>query len=173
MQIIKILISVILFNASFYNITVNEIGGTNIPLSNYQNKLILVVNIATSSERVSQLGSLQQLQQQFSDSLVIIGFPTNSFGHETRNNSEIKQFCQTNYGVNFLLVSKGAVSGAAIQPVYNWLIKQSENGITNSEVKGDFQKYLINKSGVIVGIFSGSVSPLDNKITSAITANLN
>ena len=65
------------------------------------------------------------------------------------------------------------MSGSDIQPVYNWLTKQSENGVTNSEVGGDFKKYLIDQSGHLVGIFSGAVLPSDNQITSAITDQLN
>ena len=95
-----------MLNSSIYSITISNGPGTNIPLSNYQGKLILIVNIATGSDKVAQLGGLQQLKQQYGDSLVIIGFPSNSFGHESRNNAEIKQFCESNYGVSFLLAAK-------------------------------------------------------------------
>lgn len=174
MLLFKILISAILSATSIYSFTVSNTEGGNIPFSNFQNKTILIVNIATNdSARTVQLAGLQQLQQQFPDSLVIIGFPSNSFGHENRSNAEIKQFCQSNYGVTFLLAAKASVKGNDIQPVYNWLTKQTENGVMNSQVKSDFQKYLIDQDGNLVAVFSGAVLPLDNKIISAITETFN
>jgi glutathione peroxidase len=175
MHLFKILITGILFTtSSIYNITVTDTQAANIPLNNYQQKLMLIVNIATDdSARTPQLAGLQQLQQQFANSLVVIGFPSNSFGHEPRSNAAIKQFCQTTYGVSFLLAAQGPVKGATIQPVYNWLTKLTENGAMNTEVKGDFQKYLIDRNGNLVGVFSGKVLPMDNQIVSAINANLN
>jgi len=174
MLLLKILISSLLLNSSIYSLTVSDTDGANIPFSSFQHKTLLIVNIATNdSVRTAQLAGLQQLQQQFGDSLVIIGFPSNSFGHESRTNAEIKQFCQSNYGVSFLLAAKGSVKGANIQPVYNWLSKLSENGVMDNEVKGDFQKYLINRDGNLVGVFSGKVLPMDNQLVSAITATIN
>ena len=175
MHLLKILLSAILFtSSSIYSITVTDIDGANKPMSNYQHKLILFVNIATNdSARTPQLAGLQQLQEQFADSLVVIGFPSNSFGYENRTDAQIKQFCQSTYGASFLLAAQGSVKGADIQPVYNWLTRQTENGVMDNEVKGDFQKFLLDKDGNLIGTFSGRVLPLDARITSAITANLN
>jgi glutathione peroxidase len=174
MQLLKILSAFLLLNSSFYSIAITDTENNTIPLSSYQHKTLLIVNIATGdSARTMQLAGLQQLQQQFADSLVVIGFPSNSFGHEPRSNAEIKQFCQSNYGVSFLLAAKGAVQGAGIQPVYNWLAQKTENGAMDSEVRGDFQKYLIDRDGNLVGIFSGKVLPTDNQLVNAITTTIN
>jgi glutathione peroxidase len=104
---------------------------------------------------------------------VVIGFPSNSFGNENRSDAEIVQFCQAQYNANFLLASKGSVKGADMQPLYSWLAHQSENGVTDSEVKSDFQKYLIDTNGEILGLFAGSLSPLNQQVISAITGNYN
>ena len=158
----------ILVNTSFHTLQFTDIEGNSISMSQYAGKKILLVNIATGSSKVGQLTGLQQLHQQYGDSLVIIGFPSNSFSHETRSNAEIKQFCQSNYGITFLLASKNPIAGPEIQSVYHWLTNTSENGETNETVKGDFEKYLINESGELIGIFSPSLDPMSNEIRNAI-----
>lgn len=160
-------------NTSIYSYTITNVDGSEVSLNTFQNKKILFVNIATGSALASQLSQLQQLQQQYADSLIVIGFPSNSFGNESRSNAQIKEFCQSQYGVNFLLATKGAVKGGNIQPVYQWLTKQTENGQLNTEVKSDFQKYVVDRNGELIGVFKGSVSPLDNQIISVITGSFN
>lgn len=165
--------SFVFIQTSIYSFNISRTDGGSINFSTFEGKKILLVNIATGSDKVSQLAELQQLHQQYGDSLVVIGFPSNSFGHESRSNAEIKAFCQSQYEVSFLLAAKGDVKGSGIQPVYNWLTKASENGQTNTIVKDDFQKYLISESGELIGIFIGSVSPLDPQIVSNITGSSN
>lgn len=154
---------------SVYSFQVTDIDNNTINLSNYQGKKILFVNIATGSSQVSQLGQLQQLNQIYGDSLVIIGFPSNSFGHEPRTNIEIKEFCQSQYNISFLLAAKSSVNGGAIQPVYNWLTRQSENGTVNNDVLNDYQKFLVDKDGTLIGVFSSQVLPMDSTLQNAIT----
>jgi glutathione peroxidase len=173
MLLIKLLISIILINPSIYSLSIINTEGASIPLEIGRNKVVLMVNIATGSDRVAQLGELQQLQQRFGDSLMLIGFPSNSFGNENRRNAEIKQFCLSNYGVSILMAAKASVIGPDIQPTYKWLTNQTENGILQSNVKGDFQKYLIDKYGNLVGVFAGKLTPLDIQVTSAIAKLLN
>lgn len=170
MLLIKIFVSVILLNTSIYSFTVSDTQGGSIQFGNFANKKILIVNIATGdTAKLTQLAGLQQLQQQFADSLIIIAFPSNSFGNESRTNVEIKQFCESNYGASFLIASKGSVKGANIQPLYDWITKLSENGVMNSEIKDNYQKYLINGTGNLIGIFSGKILPMDSQLISAIT----
>lgn len=162
-----------LFNSSIYSYTISDIDGNEVSMDSFQHKKILFVNIATGSAYASQLGELQQLQQQYADSLVVIGFPSNSFSNEGRTNAQIKDFCQSQYGVNFLLAEKAAVKGGSIQPVYQWLTKLSENGQLNTSVQDDFQKYVVDSNGELIGVFKGIVSPLDTQITSLITGTFN
>lgn len=162
---------VLLFETGIYTHSVQGISGSEIDFSNFTGKKILIVNIATNSSRIAQLGQLQQLQQQYGDSLVIVAFPSNSFGNESRSNSEIQQFCQSQYSVSFLLATKGSVKGEDIQAFYHWLTHREENGVFNNEIKGDFQKYLFDRNGNALGVFAGSLSPLSPQIVNAITGN--
>lgn len=169
---IKILIgSVLLLSSSIYSFNITNSQGGNIPLNNYQHRTLLLVNIATGNAgRVGQLAGLQQLQQQYGDSLIVIAFPSNSFGNEDLSNEEILHYCQYNYNSTFLVAAKGSVDSIGIQPIYNWLTKKTENGVMDSRVRGDFQKYIINRDGNLSGVFAGSVLPTDSMFKAAIAA---
>ncbi|MCX6319482.1 MAG: glutathione peroxidase [Bacteroidetes bacterium] len=166
-----LLMSLAVFVTSIYNLQFTDTDGNTVQMSNYQNKKILLVNIATGSQKVSQLAGLQQLQQTYGDSLTVIVFPSNSFGNESRTNAEIKQFCQTGYGATFKIAAKSVVSGTGINPVFSWLSQKTENGSIDAAVVKDFQKFLIDKDGKLIGVFGASVAPLDNQVVNAITAN--
>ena len=161
----------ILFQTSVYTIQIPASGGGTIHLKDYKGKKILVVNIATGSPFVSQLAGLQSLQEQFKDSLVILGFPSNSFSSESKSDGAIRSFCTTTYKTRFLLARKAAVTGSGKQRLYQWLTNETENGALNGEVQSDFQKYLLDEEGNLVGSFSGKVLPLDPMITAAIQTN--
>jgi glutathione peroxidase len=170
----KILSTALLFGliinfSSIYNLGFQDIDGNNYLMDQCQGKKILLVNIATESSRVNQLGELQQLYQAHHDSLIIIAFPSNSFGKEHRSNIAIKNFCQNQYGISFPIASKNPVAGPGLQSIYYWLTSIGENQMMADPVKGDFQKYLIDKNGLLIGVFAPSVSPLSNEIIQAIT----
>lgn len=162
------LLSSLLLTTSIYTLEFTDADGNTVSMNSYQQKKILLVNIATGSSRVSQLAGLQQLHQSYGDSVIIIAFPSNSFGHEARTNAEIKQFCQNNYGVSFKIAAKNPVAGAGLQPIYNWLAQTGENGVMNGTIGNDFQKFLINKDGMLIGVFSPSVQPTDSLIINAL-----
>lgn len=166
-----LLITSLALTTSIYTLQFTDVDGNTVSMANYQNKKILLVNIATNSSRVGQLTGLQQLHQTYGDSVAIIAFPSNSFGHESRTNEEIKQFCQNNYGVSFKIAAKNPVTGAGLQPIYNWLAQSGENGVMNGTVGNDFQKFLINKDGMLIGVFAPSVTPTDSQIVNALTGN--
>lgn len=153
---------------SFYALQFQTTAGNTVNMNNFQGKKILLVNIATGSDKVSQLAELQQLQQTYADSVVVIAFPSNSFGKETRTDVAIKVFCEANYNTSFIIAAKAPVTGPIAQPVYNWLAKASENGDMDLPISGDFQKILIGGDGTIRGVFSPKMSPLDSNITQAI-----
>ena len=170
MHTILIAMSMI-FQTSIYTHSITDVNGTSIPLSNFQGKKILLVNIATGSERVNQLAGLQQLHQQYHDSLVIIAFPSNSFGHEALSNAEIKTFCLSNYTTGFIIAQKNAVTGSSLQSVYSWLGNANDNGASAITVVNDFQKILLDKYGDIIAIYAPTVSPTDAALQTAITSN--
>jgi glutathione peroxidase len=170
MNILIVAFSIIL-QTSIYTHSITDVNGNTISLSAYQGKKMLLVNIATGSERVSQLAELQQLHQLHHDSLVIIAFPSNSFGQEQRSNSEIKTFCQANYNTGFIIAAKNSVAGSGLQPVYTWLASAAQNGADDISIVNDFQKILLDKYGDVVGVFAPTVSPTSSSIQNAIAAN--
>lgn len=160
-----------LFITSFYTVQYTTIDGGNGNFSGSQGKRVLVVNIASASQNVNQLGELQQLYQQYHDSLDIYAFPSNSFGHEPMTNTEIKQLCLQQYSVTYKLGAKGDVKGPGRIPVYDWLCNQSQNGVMNAAMFNDYQKFLLDKNGNLVGVFGPEVSPLDTVLVNAILEN--
>lgn len=163
------LITAFLLNTSFHSLQFQDVDGNTVSMNQFEGKKILLVNMATNSSRISQLSGLQQLHEQYGDSVVVIGFPSNSFGHEPLSDSAIKSFCQNNYSVSFLLAAKNPIAGPLNQSVYNWLTSITENSVTDDPVKGDFQKYLISETGTLIGIFSPAVEPMSNQLTSALS----
>ena len=113
---------------------------------------------------------IRRLYQQYKKELVIIAFPSNTFNHENKTDAEIAQFCKTTYNTHFILAQKTPVKGEGVHPVFNWLSKKSENSMMDSQVWGDFQKFLVNEEGLLIGEFSPKLSPLSREIQDAITA---
>lgn len=156
---------------SIYSLSIPSVNGGTISFSQYQGKKILLVNIATGSSRVQQLEGLEQLYQQHKDSMVVIGVPSNSFGSEPLSGSELENVLRNTYGVTFPLAGKVAVAGDSAHAVYKWLVTKTENGVLQSRIKGDFQKYLLGKQGKIVGVFDTATAPLSDRIQTAIQNN--
>jgi glutathione peroxidase len=154
---------------SVYDIDLNNIDGVNIDLSKFKGKYILFVNVASNCGFTKQYADLEKLYQQYKQELVVIGLPCNQFGGQEPGNSiEIKQFCQKNYGVSFPITEKINVKGKNIHQLYSWLTDKEKNGNINSNVKWNFQKYLVGRSGELVNYFYSTTNPLSNKITSLI-----
>lgn len=167
---LKILTVLLCFTTSIYTVPYTSSNGTTGSFSAFQGKKILIVNIATGSDKVSQIGQLQNLYQQYQDSLVVIAFPSNSFGNESKTNTEIRQTCETVFNATYVIAEKGDVTGASMIPVYQWLSSQTANGVMNVVIKGDFQKILIDGNGNLIGVFGPDIDPMDARIRSAITA---
>jgi glutathione peroxidase len=154
---------------SVYDIDLNNIDGANIDLSKFKGKYILFVNVASNCGFTKQYADLEKLYQQYKQELVVIGLPCNQFGGQEPGNSiEIKQFCQKNYGVSFPITEKINVKGENIHQLYSWLTDKEKNRNINSNVKWNFQKYLVGRSGELVNYFYSTTNPLSNKITSLI-----
>ena len=140
-----------------------------INLEEYKGKKILFVNVASKCGYTSQYEGLQKLYEQNKEKLVIIGLPCNQFMHqEPGTNKEIKSFCTKNYGVTFPITEKVNVKGDKIHPLYSWLTRKELNGVEESKVKWNFQKYLIDEEGKLVQVFGSKVEPLSPEIIDAI-----
>ncbi|HEX7628342.1 MAG TPA: glutathione peroxidase [Candidatus Methanoperedens sp.] len=155
---------------SFYDFTVTTIDGKEFPLSQLKGKKILVVNTASKCGNTPQYADLEKLYQTYGgDKFTIIGFPANSFlSQEPGTNEEIKQFCTSNYGVTFPMMSKISVKGKDIAPLYSWLTSKAENGVMDAPVKWNFQKFMIDENGNLAGTVPPSENPMTEKIVNWI-----
>ncbi|MBC7862483.1 MAG: glutathione peroxidase [Bacteroidia bacterium] len=155
---------------TFQSFTAKTIEGTDLNFSTLKGKKVLVVNTASLCGFTPQYEALEQLFQKYKDkNFTIVGFPANNFGEqEPGSNAEIKEFCKKNYGVSFQMMEKVSVKGADQCAVYAWLTKKAENGVMDSEVRWNFQKYLIDETGKLVDVVGPKESPMSEKITSWI-----
>lgn len=157
--------------SSIHQFKVASIEGGEINFADFAGKKIMVVNVASECGFTSQYQQLQELYEQFSEQLVIIGFPANNFGNqEPGTNEQIKSFCTVRYGVTFPLTAKVSAKGADMHPVYQWLTQKSANGLIDSTVKWNFQKYLLDQQGRLITTHPSSVSPLDDVILDWISS---
>lgn len=151
---------------SIYDITINSINGQHINLSDFRGKYLLFVNVASKCGFTPQYKELQELHENYKDKLQIIGIPCNQFGNqEPGNSNEIVSFCEVNYGVTFLISEKIDVKGKNQHPLYSWLTQRIDNGKTDSSVKWNFQKYLVDTNGQLIDYYLSVTSPLNSKIT--------
>lgn len=152
---------------SLYDFTMDDIDGKPINLSQYRGKALLLVNTASLCGNTPQYSDLQKLYEQYNDQgLEILAFPANNFGQqEPGTNEEIKSFCFTKYSLTFPLFSKISVKGSDKHPLYQYLTEQSP---FPGEVEWNFQKYLVDRSGNIVGRFHHRTKPLAPEIVKEV-----
>jgi glutathione peroxidase len=160
------LLSVMANAQSIHQFTVQNIEGKDFSFSSLKGKKIMVVNTASKCGLTPQYEQLEGLYEQFKDSnFVIIGFPANNFmSQEPGTNEEIVEFCQKNYGVSFPMMSKISVKGNDMHEVYKFLTEKSLNGLEDSSVKWNFQKYLLNEEGKLEKVIDPRTLPNDPEI---------
>lgn len=159
--------------SSFHDFTVKDIEGGNFDLAQLKGKKVLVVNTASKCGLTPQYELLQELYDQYGgEHFTIVGFPANNFANqEPGSDEDIAAFCEKNYGVSFPMMSKVSVKGEDIHPVYQWLTQKAKNGVSDSEVSWNFQKYLIDENGQLVDFIKPKVKPNDPKIVNWIKGN--
>ncbi len=155
---------------SFYDFTVKDIDGNSFNLSSLKGKKVLVVNTASKCGFTPQYEGLEKLYKEYGgDNFTIVGFPANNFANqEPGSNDEIAAFCEKNYGVTFPMMSKISVKGNDMHPIYQWLTSKSKNGVIDSEVKWNFQKYLIDENGHLQKVLLSKIKPEDPTIVNWI-----
>jgi glutathione peroxidase len=146
---------------SVYDYEAKTLEGKAVRLSDYQGKVLLVVNTASECGFTPQFEGLEELYKQYADrGLVVLGFPCNQFGQQEPGDAEqIGAFCQKNYGVTFPMFEKIDVNGDSAHPLYQWL-KQSAPGVLGSErIKWNFTKFLIDRSGNVKARYAPVTKP--------------
>ena len=155
-----------LFGASsVHEFTLNSIDGKPAPLSAYQGKVVLIVNVASRCGFTPQYAGLEALYEKYKDrGFTILGFPANNFGgQEPGTNEEIKTFCSSKYNVTFPMYSKISVKGDDKAPLYQFL-----TAATGSEIQWNFTKFLVDKNGKVVARFEPKVTPESPEVAEAI-----
>lgn len=161
---------IVMTKETIYQFKVADLDGENFDFSTLKGKKILVVNTASECGLTPQYEQLQAVYEKYKDkNFVIIGFPANDFGsQEPGTNTQIATFCQKNYGVTFPMMSKISVKGNDMHPIYQFLTQKAKNGLEDSEVQWNFQKYLINENGELAKVISPRTLPTDIEITNWI-----
>ena len=149
-----------------YEFEFNGIDGNKIKLSNFKNKVLIVVNVASRCGYTPQYEGLQMLWSNYKNkNLVVIGVPTNNFKQEPGNNKEIKDFCETNFGISFPMTEKTNVIGKDAHPFYKWAKKNHGIGAIP---KWNFHKIIIGKNGKVVDTFASFTKPTSDKFINII-----
>lgn len=180
-------------NHSIYDFSVKRIDGTPIKLSEYKGKAMLIVNVASKCGLTPQYEGLEKLHEKYQDKgLTVLGFPANEFmGQEPGTNTEIQEFCRTNFGIKFPMHEKIIVKGKGQHPLYAYLTStkpvatMKPNGTLieklmaknligqPQDIHWNFEKFLINKKGEIIERFSPELEPMDPIIVKAVEKALN
>jgi len=152
------------------DVTVKSIEGQDVALSKYEGQVVLVVNVASRCGYTRQYTDLQKLHETYaSQGLSILGFPCNQFGkQEPGTEEEIQQFCSTKYNVQFDMFSKIDVKGESAAPLYRFLTSDRSGLEDNTDVKWNFEKFLIGRDGNVIARYRSKVSPTGPEMTGAI-----
>ena len=152
------------------NFTMKDIDGKEVPLSKYQGKVLLVVNVASRCGNTPQYSALQALHEKYSkQGLVIMGFPANDFGkQEPGTEAEIKEFCTAKYNVSFPMFSKIVVKGEGQAPFYHYLTDKTTNPTYGGDIEWNFAKFLIGRNGEVVGRIPAQKNPSSPEVIAAI-----
>lgn len=155
---------------TIYQFKVKTLEGGDFDFSTLKGKKILIVNTASKCGLTPQYEQLQAIYDKYKNqNFVIVGFPANNFmSQEPGTSGEIAEFCQRNYGVTFPMMDKISVKGKDMHPMYQFLTQKSKNGLQDSEVEWNFQKYLINENGELAKVVGPRILPTDAEITSWI-----
>ena len=153
--------------SGFYDFKVKTLEGKDFYFSTLKGKKVMIVNTASKCGNTPQYKDLEEMYEKYGNDLVILGFPANNFmNQEPGSANEIRKFCTDNYGVTFPMMEKISVKGDDMHPLYRWLTSKEKNGVMDSEVKWNFQKYLIDENGKLIDV----VNPRDKVTSEKVTA---
>lgn len=143
---------------SIYEFTSRKPNGETVDLSQYKDKVLLIVNTASECGFTPQYKELQSVYESYTDrGVVVLGFPCNQFGgQEPGSAEEVEAFCSLNYGVTFPIFEKVDVKGENAEPLFQYLTSE-----TGGEIKWNFTKFLVDRQGKVVQQYDSKVSPLE------------
>lgn len=176
-RLLILIVTMALFSASassqgFYDFKVKTLEGETFDFASLKGKKVMIVNTASKCGYTPQYKDLEELYEKSGNSnFVIIGFPANNFAsQEPGTATEIREFCTKNYGVTFPMMEKISVKGDDMHPLYKWLTSKAKNGVMDSEVKWNFQKYLIDEKGNLVDVLYSKEKPGSEKVNLFLSA---
>jgi len=151
---------------NIYQFKVKNLAGEDFDFASLKGKKVMIVNTASKCGLTPQYKDLQKLYDSYKDkNFVIVGFPANNFlWQEPGTNKEIAAFCQQNYGVTFPMMEKISVKGKDMHPIYHFLTEKAKNGLEDSKVAWNFQKYLIDENGKLAKVISPKTLPTDESV---------
>lgn len=150
-------------NQHWFSLSAKQSDGSALAMDSLRGRVVLVVNVASRCGFTPQYKQLQELHDRYYDrGLTILAFPCNQFGgQEPGSDSEIQQFCSTNYGVSFPVMSKIQVNGAQSDPIFEFLKKQSPGLLGLESIKWNFTKFLVDQQGNVISRYAPTTSPSD------------
>jgi len=157
---------------NIYQFKVEDLSGNVFDFASLKGKKLMIVNTASKCGLTPQYKDLEVIYKEYKDKgFVIVGFPANDFAsQEPGTNEEIASFCQQNYGVSFPMMDKVSVKGDDMCAIYQFLTQKSKNGVQDSEVSWNFQKYLINENGELEKVIAPQTLPTDASVIDWIKA---
>ena len=154
----------------FHDFTIESISGETINLSDYKSKVVLLVNTASKCGFTPQYSGLQKIYERYkNDGFVVLGVPTNDFNQELSKESDVKEFCEIRFGVEFPMSSIQPIRGENAHPIYKWI---QANVSVIGQPRWNFHKYLIGKDGKIINWFSSMTSPTSEGLVNQIETAL-
>ena len=169
-----VLLMIFFFNSSdslsseqkFHDFSIESITGETLNLSDFNNKVVLLVNTASQCGFTPQYSGLQKIYDRYKEEeFTVLGVPSNDFNQELPKNSDVKEFCEIRYGVDFPMTSIQKIKGADAHPLYKWI---SEQVSVIAQPRWNFHKYLIDKEGKIISWYSSMTSPTSDGLIKAI-----
>jgi glutathione peroxidase len=155
------------------NFKMKSLDGKDVELAKYQGKVVLIVNVASECGYTPQYKGLQALHEKYArDGLVVLGVPCNDFGKQEPGSSvQIAKFCESNYGVQFDMLEKVAISKNPV-PLYKFLTEKETNPKFGGGIKWNFTKFIVGRNGEIIARFEPDVEPSGKEVIKAIETEL-
>lgn len=162
------------FAQDFYAIKEKSIKGDEYKMESLKGKTVLVVNIASQCGYTKQLEGLESLYKKYQEkNFLVLGVPTNDFwGQTPEDDKEMLEFCQKNYNVTFPILTKSTIKGKEKRELYKFLTEKTPKEF-KGEVSWNFEKFLVNKEGKVIGRYGSSTKPDDSKLIQAIESQIN